>query len=120
MLICPQCKFEKPNANKFCQNCGTSLTHHVCHECGTDVPLNAQRCYNCGAECGKVWWAIITKEGSGDWELGSWQDDQDDLPTLPLSTEFAPLVSARPVFKVGSYISLCASFRLSSVSNIAY
>jgi protein phosphatase len=104
MLICPQCKFENPNANKFCQNCGTSLTHHVCHECGTEVPLNAQSCDNCGAECGKVWCAIFTKEGSGDWELGSWQDDQDDLPTLPLSTEFTLPPSVRPELKVGSYI----------------
>jgi protein phosphatase len=104
MLICPQCNFENPNANKFCQNCGTSLTHHNCQECGTEVPLNAQSCYNCGAECGKVWWAIITKEGDGDWELGSWQDDQDDLPTLPLSTEFTPPPAAKPVLIVGSYI----------------
>ncbi|GBE91496.1 serine/threonine phosphatase [Nostoc cycadae] len=104
MLICPQCKFENPKANKFCQNCGTSLTHLVCHECGTEVPLNAQSCDNCGAECGQIWLAIITKEGSGDWELGSWQDDQDDLPTLPLSTEYTVPLAARPVLKAGSYI----------------
>ncbi|MBD2597860.1 serine/threonine phosphatase [Nostoc spongiaeforme FACHB-130] len=104
MLICPQCKFENPNANKFCQNCGTSLTHHACHECGIEVPLNAQSCHNCGAECGTVWWAIVTKEESGDWELGSWQDDQDDLPTLPLSTEHTVPLAARPVLKAGSYI----------------
>ncbi|WP_413200442.1 serine/threonine phosphatase [Nostoc piscinale] len=104
MLICPQCKFENPNANKFCQNCGTSLTHHACHECGTEVPLHAQSCHNCGAECGTVWWAIVTKEEGGDWELGSWQDDQDDLPTLPLSTEYTLPLAARPVLKAGSYI----------------
>ncbi|MBD2492721.1 serine/threonine phosphatase [Nostoc sp. FACHB-280] len=104
MLICPQCKFENPNANKFCQNCGTSLTHHACHECGMEVPLNAQNCHNCGAECGTVWWAIVTKEEGGDWELGSWQDDQDDLPTLPLSTEHTLPLAARPVLKAGSYI----------------
>jgi protein phosphatase len=104
MLICPQCKFENPDANKFCQNCGTSLTHHVCHECGTDVPLNAHSCNNCGAECGKVWRAILTKEGSGNWELGGWHDDQDDLPTLPLSTEFTLPLSVRSDLKVGSYI----------------
>ncbi|MBD2490173.1 serine/threonine phosphatase [Aulosira sp. FACHB-615] len=104
MLICPQCKFENPNANKFCQNCGTSLTHHACHECGTEVPLHAQSCHNCGAECGTVWWAIVTKEEGGDWELGSWLDDQDDLPTLPLSTEYTLPLAARPVLKAGSYI----------------
>ena len=63
MLICPQCKFENPNSNKFCQNCGTSLTHKVCPECSTDdVPVNALRCHNCGTECGTVFWAIIAKE----------------------------------------------------------
>ncbi|MBW4673460.1 MAG: serine/threonine phosphatase [Desmonostoc geniculatum HA4340-LM1] len=66
MLICPQCKFENPNTNKFCQKCGTSLTHKVCPECSTDVPVNALRCHNCGTECGTVFWAIITQEGTGD------------------------------------------------------
>jgi len=74
MLICPQCKFENPITNKFCQNCGTSLTHKVCPECSTEVPVNAQSCQNCGAECGTVWWAIIAKKATGDKEqlrLGS-------------------------------------------------
>ncbi|BBD64126.1 protein-serine/threonine phosphatase [Nostoc commune NIES-4072] len=63
MLICPQCKFENPNSNKFCQSCGMSLTHKVCPECSTDdVPVNALRCHNCGTECGTVFWAIIAKE----------------------------------------------------------
>ncbi|MDF5709882.1 MAG: serine/threonine phosphatase [Nostoc sp. S4] len=66
MLICPQCKFENPNTNKFCQKCGTSLTHRVCPECSTDVPLNALRCHNCGTECGTVFWAIIAQQASGD------------------------------------------------------
>ncbi|MBD2384158.1 serine/threonine phosphatase [Cylindrospermum sp. FACHB-282] len=64
MLICPDCKFENPNSNKFCQNCGTSLTHKVCPECSTEVVLNAQHCHSCGAECGTVWWAIIAQKGS--------------------------------------------------------
>lgn len=59
MLICPDCKFENPNSNKFCQNCGTSLIHKVCPECSTEVVLTARNCHNCGAECGTVWWAII-------------------------------------------------------------
>ena len=67
MLICPQCKFENPNSNKFCQNCGTSLTHKVCPECSTDdVPVNALRCHNCDTECGTVFWAIIAKETTGE------------------------------------------------------
>ncbi|MTJ10701.1 serine/threonine phosphatase [Anabaena sp. UHCC 0204] len=61
MLICPQCKFENPNSNKFCQSCGTSLAHQVCPECGVDVAINAQHCHKCGAECGTIWWAMITQ-----------------------------------------------------------
>ncbi len=64
MLICPQCNFENPHTNKFCQKCGASLTHKVCPECDTSVPVNAQRCHNCGAESGTVWWAIISKQQS--------------------------------------------------------
>jgi protein phosphatase len=86
MLICPQCKFENPNANKFCQDCGTSLTHKVCSECSTDVPINVQLCHNCGAKCGTVWWAIITKaevgEALGDGGCG------DNLHPHPTSFSF--------------------------------
>jgi protein phosphatase len=60
MLICPQCQFENPNSNKFCQNCGASLTSKVCLECKTNVPLNEERCQHCGAETGMVWQAIIS------------------------------------------------------------
>lgn len=59
MLICPQCQFENPNTNKFCQRCGISLTHMVCPKCSTDVPLSEERCQNCGTVTGTMWWAII-------------------------------------------------------------
>ncbi|HEY9667916.1 MAG TPA: serine/threonine phosphatase [Coleofasciculaceae cyanobacterium] len=62
MLVCPQCQFENPNTNKFCQRCGTSLTHKTCYDCGTSVPINAETCFNCGAFTGTVWWAIISKD----------------------------------------------------------
>ena len=62
MLLCPQCQFENPNTNKFCQRCGTSLTHKACDECGTQVPVNAVTCHNCGEFTGTVWWAIIAKD----------------------------------------------------------
>jgi protein phosphatase len=64
MLICPQCQFENPNNNKFCQKCGTSLSHKTCPECRTQVPINAETCHDCGTYTGTVWWAIITKEPS--------------------------------------------------------
>ena len=59
MLICPQCQFENPNSNNFCQHCGTSLSHLVCPKCGKDVALSEKECQNCGTVTGKVWWAII-------------------------------------------------------------
>ncbi|PPS45555.1 serine/threonine phosphatase [Chroococcidiopsis sp. TS-821] len=58
MLICPQCQFENPNNNKFCQQCGTSLTHKPCAECGTTVALNQERCHNCHALTGTIYFAI--------------------------------------------------------------
>jgi protein phosphatase len=62
MLICPQCKFENSDSNKFCQNCGTCLAHKICPQCGADdVALNAQYCYKCDAECGTIWYALITQ-----------------------------------------------------------
>lgn len=66
MLICPQCQFENPNTNKFCQHCGTSLTHKVCAECGTNVALNEERCQNCGAQTGTVWSAIISRNQTNE------------------------------------------------------
>lgn len=69
MLICPQCKFENPTSNKFCQSCGASLIHHVCAACDAEVPVNEQFCHNCGAECGTVWQAIILQSGTGNVNL---------------------------------------------------
>ncbi|HYW19180.1 MAG TPA: serine/threonine phosphatase [Nodularia sp. (in: cyanobacteria)] len=87
MLICPQCTFENSNTNKFCQSCGASLTHKVCHECSTEVPVNAQLCHHCGAECGTVWQAIIAKSGTGeeceDTSLG--EENQKISPTPAIS-----------------------------------
>ena len=62
MLVCPKCQFENPNTNKFCQSCGTSLIHKTCHECETQVPVNAETCHNCGAFTGTVWRAILSKD----------------------------------------------------------
>jgi protein phosphatase len=64
MLICPECKFENPNSNKFCQSCGTSLTEKVCPACGANVPVNSEQCHNCHEFCGTVWLAIVTKQGT--------------------------------------------------------
>ncbi|WP_293337020.1 serine/threonine phosphatase [Microcoleus sp. CAWBG58] len=59
MLLCPRCQFENPNLNKFCQQCGNSLTYKACHQCGTQVAVSAELCQNCGVTTGQVWRAII-------------------------------------------------------------
>ena len=62
MLICPHCQFENPNTNRFCQSCGTSLEHKICHNCGVSIPLQAERCKHCGASVRSVFWGIISQE----------------------------------------------------------
>ena len=62
MLICPQCEFENPQANKFCQNCGVSLTHKACCQCHEEIPVEAEICSLCGAANHTVLWAIISLE----------------------------------------------------------
>jgi protein phosphatase len=59
MLVCPQCQFENPNTNKFCQECGTSLGHNTCPECNSLVPFDQVNCVTCGAITGVTWWAVI-------------------------------------------------------------
>ena len=60
MLICPQCEFKNPPANKFCQNCGVSLTHKICCQCQKDIPIEAKVCHLCGAATYTVLRAIIS------------------------------------------------------------
>lgn len=90
MLICPQCQFANPNTNKFCQGCGTSLTHKVCAECCTSVALNEKQCPNCGAKTGTVWWAIVS--GIRDWGLGTRDEvgdsSQSSSPQPPASPSY--------------------------------
>ncbi|MEL6500133.1 MAG: serine/threonine phosphatase [Cyanobacteria bacterium J06623_1] len=66
MLICPQCEFENPEANRFCQSCGASLTHKTCCQCGVDIPLEAKTCNNCGAANHTVLWAIISQSPTSE------------------------------------------------------
>lgn len=66
MLICPTCNFENPNSNKFCQNCGASLTEKECQQCGVFLPLDAVECHSCDAVCSDIWLAIATKEGEAE------------------------------------------------------
>ncbi len=60
MLVCPQCQFQNPNAHKFCQRCGLSLTQKPCVQCGTPVAFCWEVCPQCGHRTATTWWAIVT------------------------------------------------------------
>ncbi|MCS6814904.1 MAG: zinc ribbon domain-containing protein, partial [Cyanobacteria bacterium] len=99
MLICPQCQFENQLSNRFCQECGTPLTHKICHSCGADVALDAETCNSCGAVVGTYWWAIVQTEPPETIPVGEYLDRAQRyrlLQTLPISattsTELETLV----------------------------
>ncbi len=88
MLICPQCQFENPDSNRFCQECGTSLTNKVCDACGADVAFDAEQCGSCGATVGTFWWAILQTETPTTAPVNEYLDDHQRyrlLQTLPIS-----------------------------------
>lgn len=61
MFVCPQCQFENPKANKFCQRCGKSLTHKNCPDCGAKVEWGKTLCGNCRAFTGTCRWVVISR-----------------------------------------------------------
>jgi protein phosphatase len=61
MLTCPNCQFENADTNKFCQDCGTSLTQKSCPECGTAVPFTTTHCPSCGTVTGTIWLAVASR-----------------------------------------------------------
>jgi protein phosphatase len=88
MLVCPQCQLENPNHYKFCQQCGTSLTHQICKKCTKSVPLNTATCPECGALIGTIWQAILAQT----------IEDTQDNP----SVEEIP--SSQPLTLYGDYL----------------
>lgn len=80
MLICPQCKSENPDKNKFCQNCGTSLSYKICPQCSSKVALDRNKCDNCGTKTGLVWWAIISKNKQTP--ISAMPEANSDISTL--------------------------------------
>ncbi|MGB7443849.1 MAG: serine/threonine phosphatase [Coleofasciculaceae cyanobacterium] len=96
MLICPQCQFENPNNNKFCQRCGTSLTHKTCHECGTQVPIYAETCHNCSTFTGTVWSAIIAEESNAMSVPYQEASPEAELVDSDIASEFSPQETALP------------------------
>ena len=65
MSICSQCKFENPEANKYCQSCGISLNHKICSQCHGTISIEAITCDFCGADNHTdnhtMLWAIISQ-----------------------------------------------------------
>jgi protein phosphatase len=113
MLICPSCKFENPDSNKFCQNCGTSLAQKVCSECGTLVETNVQRCNNCGADCGSYWWVIISKVVAATQKGKDKNQKEDYTPeqsVVPSSSSPSPTPSQ--AWEVGSFLDSQQRYRL--------
>lgn len=84
MLICPQCKFENPDSNKFCQKCGTSLSYKVCPQCSSKVALNQNECDNCGTKTGLIWWAIIAKNQKQT-PVAATPEANSDVSSAPLT-----------------------------------
>jgi protein phosphatase len=113
MLICPQCKFENSNTNKFCQNCGTSLTQKVCRKCSSAVAVNAERCHNCGTECGTIWWAIIAKEESLVEEVKESEPEDQKIKSLEDDSAlvFSSLIGSSEL-PVGSYLDSQERYQL--------
>ena len=60
MLICPECLFENPDNNKFCQQCGVSLVEQTCPGCGVSVPFTLAQCPQCHAATGITRTAILS------------------------------------------------------------
>lgn len=64
MITCPHCRSSNPEHHNFCQSCGRSLKHYICHNCSNSVELDAQSCPQCQAIGGTYWWAIIEPTAS--------------------------------------------------------
>lgn len=126
MLICPECKFENPDKNKFCQNCGTSLTERACPACGTDVPNDAEQCHHCGKYSGTVWWGIIkfneVNEVSATSSIEPLSLEESTIQleaSAPLEfEEVIPVVQVkdrRLQFEVGSYLDKQQRYKIIEV-----
>ncbi len=100
MLICPQCQFDNPDNNKFCQNCGKSLTYMICPQCSDRVALNQYQCDNCGTKTGNVWRAIsqesqrdsniTSKSTNPPLAVGEYLDSQQRYQIIEVLPQLAP------------------------------
>lgn len=109
MLVCPQCQLENPNHYKFCQQCGTSLTHQICHKCTKSVSLNTATCPECGALIGTIWQAILAQT------IGDTQDN----PSVKKTSSSQPLTLYGDYLDAGQRYQLWTQNQETSLQTIA-
>ena len=82
MLRCPQCKFENPHANNFCQKCGISLAKTGDRD-RQQVRLEPEMSSSNNALDNNVLWAIVSLKKSVELVdvIGNCQDNKFLLPT---------------------------------------
>ena len=61
MLICPQCEFENPDTNKFCQSCGTPLQPNCDLQQNSHSTFKIATNHHAEVNPQTHFWAIITK-----------------------------------------------------------
>ena len=91
MLTCPHCRSSNPDNHNFCQSCGRSLKHYICHNCSSDVEFDDQNCPQCQAISGTYWQAIIELTasetmGANIVPITSTDESNSDAPGLPIAT----------------------------------
>ncbi|HIK56762.1 MAG TPA: serine/threonine phosphatase [Synechococcales cyanobacterium M55_K2018_004] len=92
MLVCPQCQFENPEDNRFCQQCGTSLAEKICPACGESAPVEAKQCPYCQADIAFTLRAVL-------------------LPRTPL-TGAVPTATDSPPVSANAYLDSQQRYRL--------
>ena len=80
MLVCPQCQFENPNVNKFCQECGISLTEEACLSCDTQGEIDMQTYSTLRSQLHQVIPQVHDAWGSGEDAL--LLEDRSHLPSF--------------------------------------
>ncbi|WP_373547805.1 serine/threonine phosphatase [Chamaesiphon sp.] len=86
MLTCSHCRSSNPDNHNFCQSCGRSLKHYICHNCSSDVEFDAQNCPQCQAISGTYWQAIIEPTASETMGAGIVPTSTDELnPAAPVA-----------------------------------
>ena len=99
MLICPQCHFRNPNENKFCQQCGTSMTYRPCPSCGAEVDVSLAQCPKCGEALGdRLLAVLISPQENWAWEGEDRPDRQEKLAAIGAAIQ--PLSSLYQRYRV--------------------